>query len=155
MKKVLLLSVLTLILTSAFAQGIIRGKVTDGSNGDELIGASVIIEGTFTGGQADLDGNFSIENLEPGSYTITCSFITYDKNTVTVEVLDGEVSIVNFNMLPTSFEIDVAEIIAKQDKRQSVFMDNVKKKDPTMMDYISNQQIKKTGEQMQLVHFQR
>jgi TonB-dependent receptor len=146
MKKVLLLSVLTLILTSAFAQGIIRGKVTDGSNGDELIGASVIINGTFKGAQADLDGNFSIENLEPGSYTITCSFITYDKNTVTVEVLDGEVSVANFNMLPTSFEIDVAEVIEKQDKRKSVFMDNVKKKDPTMMDYISNQQIKKTGE---------
>ena len=147
MKKALLLSIFTLLLTAGYSQGIIRGKVTDGVTGEELIGANVIIDGTFKGAQADLDGNFSLEGLEPGTYKVNCSFISYDiMSKADIVVTDGEVTIVNFNLKPTSFEIDVAVVEAKQNKRESVYMDNVKKKDPTMMDYISNQQIKKTGE---------
>ena len=40
------------------AQYTIKGTVTDGSSGETLIGASVIIKGTTIGGITDLDGKF-------------------------------------------------------------------------------------------------
>ncbi len=44
-----------------FAQSKLTGTILDGSmNNEPLIGASVVVEGTGTGGVSDLDGNFSI-----------------------------------------------------------------------------------------------
>ena len=40
------------------AQATFKGSVKDGGNGDPLIGANVIIEGTSQGSQTDIDGNF-------------------------------------------------------------------------------------------------
>ena len=42
---------------SAFAQTAIRGKVLD-SNGEGIIGASVVVPGTTNGVITDIDGNF-------------------------------------------------------------------------------------------------
>ena len=44
---------------NGFAQTVIKGNVTD-NTGEPIIGASVIEQGTNTGGVTDLDGNFTI-----------------------------------------------------------------------------------------------
>ena len=49
----------------AFAQSITRGKVVD-TNGEPVIGASVVIPGTTTGVVTDVDGNFEIR-VAPGT----------------------------------------------------------------------------------------
>ncbi|MEL7120762.1 MAG: SusC/RagA family TonB-linked outer membrane protein, partial [Bacteroidota bacterium] len=60
--KTYLLNFLILISVGqvALAQSTIRGSITD-SNGDALIGATIMIENTQTGVVTDIDGNFSIE----------------------------------------------------------------------------------------------
>ncbi len=148
MKKLLFFITALMLTGAAAAQGIIRGKVTDGVTGESLIGANVIIDGSTKGAMADLDGNYSLENLEPGSYTIAASFISYEKITETeVIVKDGEVTIVNFNLMPATFIIEqAAEVVTKADRSRSTYMENIKKKDASMMDYISSQQIKRTGD---------
>ncbi|GGC08404.1 SusC/RagA family TonB-linked outer membrane protein [Dyadobacter sediminis] len=46
----------------SFAQGInVTGKVTSGSDGSALPGASVLIKGTTTGVPTDIDGNYTIQ----------------------------------------------------------------------------------------------
>ena len=60
MKKMFVLIVACLVSTIAFAQGTINGSVTDGSTGDPLPGASVLVKGTTNGVTADFDGNFTI-----------------------------------------------------------------------------------------------
>lgn len=60
-------------------QGTIKGTVVD-SNGEPVIGANVIIEGTTTGTITDIDGMFMI-NAKPGT-KLTISFIGYESVTV-------------------------------------------------------------------------
>ena len=58
MKRILLLcfALLTLISFNVLAQKTVTGKVTDES-GEPLPGVNVLIKGTTTGAQTDLDGN--------------------------------------------------------------------------------------------------
>ncbi|MEM7163443.1 MAG: carboxypeptidase-like regulatory domain-containing protein, partial [Bacteroidota bacterium] len=45
-------------------QGIIKGSIVDEISNEPLIGATVVIEGTTKGASADLDGNYTIKDLE-------------------------------------------------------------------------------------------
>ena len=144
-----LLSLLVLIAVSfaADAQGVIRGKITDGLSGETLIGANAFIEGTTRGAMADLDGNFSLEGLAPGTYNITGRFIGYSPITETVTITGDEVAIVNFNLMAETFVIEqAAEVVAKIDRTRDVYMENIKKKSAASIDYISSQQIKRNGD---------
>ena len=64
----------------AFAQSTIKGKVLD-SNGEGIIGASVVVPGTTTGVITDIDGNFEIR-VAPGT-TLEVSCIGYVSQRVT------------------------------------------------------------------------
>ena len=57
--------------------GKLRGTVTDRENGEPLIGANVVVEGTTMGGSTDLNGEYIILNVPPGVYTIRASYIGY------------------------------------------------------------------------------
>ena len=48
--------------------GKIQGKVTDLQTGEALIGANVLVVGTSFGAATDVNGEFVINNLDPGVY---------------------------------------------------------------------------------------
>ena len=54
----------------------ISGKITDQSNGESLVGATVFVSELKTGAVSDLYGNYSL-SLPEGKYTIIISFIGY------------------------------------------------------------------------------
>jgi hypothetical protein len=58
------------------SHGKISGRIIDGSTGEPLIGACMVIKGTTTGAVSDLDGNYSLE-IPGGSATIVASFIGF------------------------------------------------------------------------------
>ncbi len=132
----------------AIAQtGIIRGKIVDASNGEVLIGATVVVVGTTTGAVADLDGNFSLENLDEGDIEIKASFIGYESIIKSVSITKDEVEIINFNLIQAGFVIEqAAEVVVKANREADVYMENIKKKNVSSIDYISSQQIKQTGD---------
>ena len=59
--------------------GKISGYVTDSETGEPIVGANIIIEGTYLGASADLDGYYSISNIPPGEYRIIFSAVGYQK----------------------------------------------------------------------------
>lgn len=65
----------------AFAQGTgeIWGKVIDAQTGLTIPGANVVIKtgNTMIGTQTDVDGNFKLKGLAPGTYNIEFSFVGY------------------------------------------------------------------------------
>ncbi|MGB0424708.1 MAG: carboxypeptidase regulatory-like domain-containing protein, partial [Flavobacteriales bacterium] len=148
MKNLFALLVVLISTFQVLSQGTISGKVIDGENGDVLIGANVIIDGSSTGAMVDFDGNYSLEGLTPGTYNVACSFISYTKQVETnVVVVDGEVTTLNFNLMSATFVIDQEAVIeVKQDRTKDVYMEGLKKKEAGMMDYMSSQEIKKTGD---------
>ena len=66
--------------------GKLAGTATDKSNGEPLIGVNILIEGTLLGATTDLDGNYYILNIPPGTYTIEAQYIGY--RTVTFQNIE-------------------------------------------------------------------
>ncbi|MDZ7301880.1 MAG: TonB-dependent receptor [candidate division KSB1 bacterium] len=65
-------------LLSAQTTGKIAGKVKDQKTGDSLPGANVMLEGTTRGAVSDLNGDFYIINVPPGTYTLRVNLIGYE-----------------------------------------------------------------------------
>lgn len=85
--RLLLLVLLTSFSFFAFAQsnqGGIDGRVTD-EKGDAMSGATVkVLEGGIVkgGGRADLNGNYRVKPLSPGTYDVEVSYLGYPKKIV-------------------------------------------------------------------------
>lgn len=85
-KSLTFLLAMLFIAGTAFAQGVVTGKVTD-VNGAAIGGATILIDGTSTGTSADADGNFSIE-IPGNEATLVVSAINFGSQTIRVKVGD-------------------------------------------------------------------
>ncbi|MCG8373566.1 MAG: TonB-dependent receptor [Balneolales bacterium] len=63
-------------------QGSITGQVVDAQTLEPLFGVNLIIEKTLQGDATDLEGNFAIEPLTPGIYSVTVRYIGYETKTI-------------------------------------------------------------------------
>ncbi len=59
--------------------GKLVGYIKDADTGEPVVGANVIIEGTYLGAAADLDGYYYINNIPPGEYRVSISAVGYQK----------------------------------------------------------------------------
>ena len=59
------------------SKGIIAGKIIDQKTGEELTGAQISLENTMLGAASDVEGNFQIKNILPGTYNILCRSLGY------------------------------------------------------------------------------
>lgn len=75
---VLLIFIPTVIFAQVKTE--IYGKISN-EKGDPMFGASVYLEGTQIGAQADFDGNYRIIGVSPGSYNLIASFLGYEPQT--------------------------------------------------------------------------
>ena len=76
--------VLLLALRTPAAQaqsGKLSGRVTDGA-GQPIIGATVLVVGTTLGAAADLNGDYAIIRVPPGTYTVRFSSVGYQTKIV-------------------------------------------------------------------------
>ncbi|WP_025742367.1 TonB-dependent receptor [Aquimarina pacifica] len=80
MKKVTtLIALLFTGILLAQETGSISGTLLDKESGNQpLPFANVLIKGTTKGTTTDFDGLFTIDNLEPGTYTLEFSFVGYE-----------------------------------------------------------------------------
>ena len=84
----------------------ISGSVTT-SSGKTLPGANIVVDGTDLGAASDEDGNYSIDEVEPGS-AITASVIGYEDLT-----LYADEEVVNF-VLTANIEMSTLEVLASR-----------------------------------------
>ena len=112
MKKIFLLLISLLFLltnVTIFAQstGKIMGRVIDATTGEGVPFANVIIEKTSTGAASDIEGNYVILNISPDVYTVTASYIGYQKVTRTnVRVNVGFTTALDFQLPSGTVEMD-------------------------------------------------
>jgi len=79
--------------------GKIAGRVTDGENGDPVIGAAVQIEGTSLGAAADVNGDYFILNVPPGDVTLQITAIGYaSEKLVGLRVITDQTTTANFSL---------------------------------------------------------
>jgi len=105
-KRLLTLFVLvsmTLLSSGVFAQGVLRGKVIDSQN-LSLPGANVILQGTTIGSVTNQNGEFTIVNLEAGSYEVVVTYLGYASLTQNTTISDRQTTLINFKMNETAIE---------------------------------------------------
>jgi len=141
MKKILLL--ISLFTTIAFAQDKVQisGKVLDGEMDNEpLLGATVIINGTTTGAQTDLDGNYILE-VYPGTYTLEYSYVGYNSTKENIIITDNKT--INKTLQANSLEQVV--IIAETNREKENTLLIAQKKAVEIKQQIGAQELAKKG----------
>ncbi|MBP0902613.1 TonB-dependent receptor domain-containing protein [Mariniflexile gromovii] len=115
----LLLLLFTATISYGQNTGSVVGKLTDKEYNDEpLAFANVLIKGTTKGTTSDIDGLYSIENLEAGSYTVIFSFVGYETQEIPVTIVANKVTEVNVPMGASAASLSEV-IITTTAKRES------------------------------------
>ncbi len=112
------LLLLTLLPIVAFAQGSGRliGLVSDAETGEPLLGANVIIVGSSFGAATDLDGNYTIMNLDAGTYEVKASFLGYQTTiTSNVRVTGGLTTYIDFKLSSTDISTQTVTVVAQKE----------------------------------------
>jgi hypothetical protein len=143
-----LIILITILQINLFAQneiGSIAGRVIDSENGEPIIGANIIIEGTNIGTSSDLDGNFELKNVSVGEYKIIFSYISYLTQKVEkVKVVNGEITYLNISLKPTAIELkEEVVVVGEVLNNYEAALLNQRKKSNQISDGISAEQIKK------------
>lgn len=127
--------------------GKFTGTVVNAQTGEAVIGANVAIIGTTKGAATDLDGKFAIRNLSPGTYSVTVSYISYNKKKVTgIEVSAGASTSVNITLQSKTVGMDEIMVTATADQSSSAGLLSIQRKSVPMQDGLSSQQISKLGD---------
>ena len=99
--SLIVLSLLSIQVAFGAITGKISGKITD-NEGSALPGANVIIEGTQRGAATDVDGNYIILSVTPGTYSVSASMMGFQKLVQTeVLVQSGRTTNLNFALETT------------------------------------------------------
>jgi acid phosphatase len=80
--------------------GTISGQVTDSSSGAAIAGAGISYSGGST--TTDSGGNYILNNVVPGSYTVTASASGFTSMSSTASVTSGSATTLNFQLTPTA-----------------------------------------------------
>jgi hypothetical protein len=106
----LLFGVMVLAVSPALAgTGKISGRITD-SNGDGVIANILVVENSM-GAPADVDGNFVILNVPPGSYTVKITAVGYGAQTFNgVSVSSDVTTTLNATLAEQALEMAPREI---------------------------------------------
>ncbi|SDR74105.1 Outer membrane receptor proteins, mostly Fe transport [Gillisia sp. Hel1_33_143] len=107
--------------------GSIAGKLSDKEmSGEPLPFANVIIKGTSTGTTSDFDGLYTLQNLAPGTYTVSFSFIGYETLDVpNVIVVAGKVTEVNTELGASAASLDevVIKTVSRRDSEVALLLE--------------------------------
>lgn len=102
LNKILLILICGVSFLFGQDKGVLRGLITDSESGEPLVGANVIIKGTYLGSSTDVDGFYVIVDVSPGEYLLEVSYIGYKVIQQTgVKVKAGETVTLNFKMDPS------------------------------------------------------
>ena len=94
------------------AKGSIKGKITDSKTNETLPGVNVTIKGTYYGAASNLDGLFTIQNVNPGTYIVEVSLLGYKAVQFTgVKVAAGEVTPLEVKLEETSLSLGQEVVI--------------------------------------------
>ncbi|NUM74917.1 carboxypeptidase-like regulatory domain-containing protein, partial [candidate division KSB1 bacterium] len=129
-----------LISTSAFAQGILRGVVSDSATAERLPGANVFLVGTALGSATNLEGAYRIDRIPEGSYTLRVSYIGYRMRDLPVTIQANTSTVIDVKL---SAEIlQGAEIIVTGQAVGQAAAINQQRTSSTIINVVSEEKIR-------------
>lgn len=119
LKKIILeIFSITLIFANflfAGETGKISGKVIDKKTNEPLPGVNILIEGTSIGAATDLNGEYFILQIPPGTYSLRASMIGYQNIIIeNVLVRADHTTIINFEMEEITYELEKEVVVVAE-----------------------------------------
>lgn len=105
---------LLMMLGAVFGQNAtLKGRVFNAKNNEAVPFASVYLDSTTVGTTTDIDGNYVLNNLNPGTYNISCSFIGFTTKTIyEVRVTATKPTTIDFAMEESVTTLGEVEIVS-------------------------------------------
>ena len=117
------LQLLTLVLVgtgAAFAQGTVRGTVTDGDTGNLLPGVNVAVVGTTFGAMTDRNGQYVIDGLPAGSHTLRASFVGFAQTDAAIVITDGGETVQDFALAETTLDLGELTVVSASRRGEKI-----------------------------------
>ena len=99
--------------------GTIRGNLIDEVTGEPVIYGSVVLQGTSKGASTDLDGFFTITEIEPGDYVLQATYIGYDTAVVAVSISADQVIYERMFLSEQAIELETIQISGRRQEQRS------------------------------------
>lgn len=93
--------------------GQVRGVVTDATTDDALFGANVWLDGTSLGAATSFDGDYLIQQVPPGSYTLIVRYIGYQTQNIPLTLTAGQTMEINIELSAEVIEGEVVTVTAQ------------------------------------------
>lgn len=135
-----------LLVFASFSQtGIITGKIINSKTGESLAGASVSIENTQRLTASDLNGKYTFGELQSGTYTITVSFISFEKKIISdVIVKAGQVVSLDITLNEAAAQDEGVVVRSRYNRENTNALLITQKNSINVSDGISAEAIRKT-----------
>lgn len=131
---------------SQSTSGSLRGLVVDSETGETLIGVNVVLEGTLKGTATDIDGKYILRAIEPGTYTLIVSYISFTTQRITgVEIKAGESVQLDIILNPETEFLDEILITAEVVLDNEAGLLKQRQKSISFSDAISAESIARSG----------
>ena len=148
MKRTHYYLILFLFLSIAsFAQqtGVIRGTIKDIKSKEDIIGATVLIQGSTKGAATDINGFFTFGKLAVGTYSLKISFVGYQSKIYeNVKVEADQVTDLNLTIAEESSTLAEVKVVAQRLTNTEVSVISEIKAAQLIVSGISAAQITKT-----------
>lgn len=116
MKKLTLFLIAILTCLGVYAQDVsVTGTVVNNSDGEPLIGATVLVKGTTTGTSTDVDGTFALK--APAGSTLVVTYVGYTPQEVKVKDGSGPLTI---HLIEDSQILDDLVVVGYGTQKKSV-----------------------------------
>ena len=127
--------------TTAWAQQL-KSVVIDKNSKETLIGAVVSVEGTNVKAVTDIDGNFTLNGLKNGKYTLYIKYVGYKTQRIDgVQMKDANLTIA---LLPDEQTLNEVTVTAVERRNTDAAMIQVAKNSPVIVSNVSAQEIART-----------
>lgn len=93
----------------------LTGSITDAKTGEPLIGANIVLVGTYLGAAADFNGNYVINKIKPKDYSIKVQFIGYETKLYTgISFKPGEAKVLDIELREQSQSLNEVTVVGQK-----------------------------------------
>ncbi len=86
-------------------KGDITGTVTDSKTGESLVGVTVQIMNSFIATTTDLNGTFTLHNMEEGAYELSFTYVGYKTSLQKIEIKKNTTATINVSLEESIVEL--------------------------------------------------
>lgn len=117
---VLLFIIFGLIAVNSYAQerASVNGYITDSQTGETLLMANIAILETNRGTSSNTSGYYTLTDIEPGTYTLICSYIGYRRFEQEITVEAGQEMRLDIELIPEGVQLQDLVVESEREREE-------------------------------------